>query len=382
MRRLTALLVFLVLITACAPASTLPPAPTATSNIRDAAFLMQLATSDILATNTLSPTNTLMPTGTPTEIVFATNTFQPFNIMASDTPLPTIVVTQGPTPIPINSPTPGADVDASGTPLPTWTPPPLDPAIEIQDHYRFQRPISADNKNVLDRTYPYGGTAGNTMQVHHGVDFENPTGTPILAAGDGVIYYAGDDLQTTFGPTPNYYGNLVVIQHNITASDGRPIFTLYGHMSKVAAEAGEAVKAGDTIGFVGSTGVAIGPHLHFEVRIGDPHDFNSTLNPDLWIYPFQHYGTLAGRVTDANGQLLYQAPITVRAITAKVPHYTWSYPDNTVNGDPAFHENYTLGDLYATYYEVSVNDGQRVRFDKVIYVYPNRTTWLNIQLNP
>ena len=287
-----------------------------------------------------------------------------------------------PTQPPINSPTPGTDANASGTPLPTWTPPPLDPAVQIADHYHFQRPISPDGVNYLDRTYAYGGTAGNSRQVHHGVDFENPSGTPILAAGDGVVFYAGNDFTTVFGSGPNYYGNLVVIQHPITTSDGKPVFTLYGHMSSVSVQTGQAVKTGQIIGLVGSTGVAIGPHLHFEVRDGDPHDFNSTLNPDLWIYPFQKFGTLAGRVTDQNGTLLFQAPITVRSVESGLRRYTWSYPDNTVNGDPVFHENYTLGDLPANYYEVTVNDGHRVRFDQIIYIYPNHTTWLNIQLNP
>ena len=66
------------------------------------------------------------------------------------------------------------------------------------------------------------------------------------------------------------------------------------------------------------------------------------------------------------------------------PFYTHSngqYVDVLVHLDDTFHENFTLGDLPANYYEVSVNDGQRVRFQKMIYIYPNRTTWLDIQLN-
>jgi len=286
-----------------------------------------------------------------------------------------------PTQPPISAPTAGTNVDVNGTPLPTWTPPPADPSSQIADHYHFQRPISADGINYLDRTYPYGGTQGNTRQVHHGVDLVNPSGTPILAAGDGVVFYAGSDADTMFGPTTNYYGNLVVIQHNFNSPEGKPVFTLYGHMETTNVESGQAVKTGQVIGFVGSTGVAIGPHLHFEVRLGDPHDFNSTRNPDLWIFPFPRFGTLAGRVTDANGTLLFQATVQVRAVTSQNRHYSFTYPDNTVTGDDTFHENFTLGDLAANYYEVSVNDGQRVRFQKIIYVYPNRTTWINIVLN-
>jgi murein DD-endopeptidase MepM/ murein hydrolase activator NlpD len=311
-------------------------------------------------------------TRTPAPLIFATNT---------PAVSPTPVVTSFPTQPPISSPTPVASLDPSGTPFPTWTPPPIDPAVQIPDHYVFYRPIGPNGVNYLDRTYPYGGTSGGALQVHHGTDFANGGGTQILAAGAGTVYYAGGDQTELFGPQPDYYGNLVVIQHNFTSSTGQPVFTLYGHMSEVGVQTGQAVDAGDVIGVVGGTGVAFGPHLHFEVRVGDARSFAATRNPDLWIYPFQTFGTLAGRVTDSAGNLLYDATVQVRATTSRVYRYSFTYADNSVNGDDVFRENFTLGDLPANYYEVSVNDGQRVRFLKIIYVYPGRTTWLDIVLN-
>lgn len=327
-------------------------------------------------TSTPVPTDTPMPSNTPSPtlllLVFRTNT-PPGGIA------PTTPPTSLPTLPSINSPTPGSGVDENGTPIPTWTPPPPDPSVQIADHYRLLRPISENNVNYLDRTYPYGGTAGNSLQVHHGVDFANPSNTPILAAADGVVYYAGDDLSTVFGLTTNYYGNLVVIQHNFASPEGQPVFTLYGHMQSIDVQTGQAVHAGDVIGKVGATGVAFGAHLHLEVRVGDPNSFGATRNPDLWIYPYRRYGTLAGRVTDASGNILYQATVQIRSATRT--RYAFTYADNSVNGDDTFHENFTYGDLPANYYEVSVNDGQRVRFRKMIYVYPDRTTWIDIQLN-
>jgi hypothetical protein len=326
-------------------------------------------TPTLPVTSTPAPTDTLAPTDTPTINLFVTNT-----------PLPTDTITNTPLPTQpsFNSPTPGSDLDASGTPLPTWTPPPPDPSVQVADHYHFYRPISENNVNYADRTYPYGGTSGGKLQVHHGVDMVNPSNTPIYAAGDGVVYYAGDDLSQQFGLSLNYYGNLVVIQHNFNSPEGQPVFTLYGHMSKVEVQTGQPVKAGDEIGKVGAAGVAFGPHLHFEVRVGNPQDFGATRNPDLWIFPYRNYGTLAGRVTDASGNVLYNATVQIRSA---IRRYAFTYADNSVNGDDAFHENFTYGDLPANYYEVSVNDGQRVRFDKLIYVYPNRTTWIDIVLN-
>lgn len=89
-------------------------------------------------------------------------------------------------------------------------------------------------------------------RMHQGIDFTAPTGTPIKAAGDGVIEMAG----------PNSgYGNYVLIRHNSEYKTG------YGHMSKLAQGIvpGTRVRQGQTIGYVGSTGLATGPHLHYEI---------------------------------------------------------------------------------------------------------------------
>ncbi|MCB1538404.1 MAG: M23 family metallopeptidase [Rhodospirillales bacterium] len=89
-------------------------------------------------------------------------------------------------------------------------------------------------------------------RMHKGVDFGAPTGTPIFAAGDGVIERAG---------WVNGFGKFVLIRHNGTYETG------YGHMSAINVKAGQRVKQGQVIGRVGMTGYATGPHLHFEVRV-------------------------------------------------------------------------------------------------------------------
>jgi murein DD-endopeptidase MepM/ murein hydrolase activator NlpD len=94
-----------------------------------------------------------------------------------------------------------------------------------------------------------------TMRAHKGVDYAAPTGTPIHAAGDGVVKFKG---------WMNGYGNFVIIQHNSTIS------TAYGHMSRFAnIRVGQRVQQGSTIGFVGMTGLATGPHLHYEFRVNN-----------------------------------------------------------------------------------------------------------------
>ncbi len=97
----------------------------------------------------------------------------------------------------------------------------------------------------------------NTIRAHRGVDYAARTGTPIRAAGDGKISFRGVN---------GGYGNTVILQH------GGNITTLYAHMSRFAdPRLGARVRQGQTIGYVGQSGLATGPHLHYEYRINGVH---------------------------------------------------------------------------------------------------------------
>jgi len=97
----------------------------------------------------------------------------------------------------------------------------------------------------------------NTIRAHQGVDYAAPTGTPVRAAGAGKVLFRG---------VQGGYGNVLILQH------GGNITTLYGHLSRFAsARVGARVQQGDVIGFVGMTGLATGPHLHYEYRINGAH---------------------------------------------------------------------------------------------------------------
>jgi murein DD-endopeptidase MepM/ murein hydrolase activator NlpD len=104
------------------------------------------------------------------------------------------------------------------------------------------------------RRHPISGR----IRAHRGLDYAAPTGTPIWAAGDGRIDFAG---------RKGGYGNTVIVDH------GKGITTLYAHMSRFgkSARGGRKVRQGDIIGYVGSTGASTGPHLHYEYRVRGVH---------------------------------------------------------------------------------------------------------------
>lgn len=98
------------------------------------------------------------------------------------------------------------------------------------------------------RSHPILGT----MRGHSGVDLAAPTGAPVYATGPGMVVNAGWN---------GGYGLFVEIEHGGTQSR-------YGHLSALAVTSGQMVPAGAVIGYVGATGQATGPHLHYEIRIG------------------------------------------------------------------------------------------------------------------
>ena len=116
----------------------------------------------------------------------------------------------------------------------------------------------------------------------------NAFGTPVHAAGDGIVVFADTDNTVKLSKWNYYYGNVIVIKH---ADD---FYTLYAHLSLISVKVGDQVTTGMEIGQVGQTGGAIGSHLHFEVRRGaDFMDENLTENPERWLIPLNGSGTLS-----------------------------------------------------------------------------------------
>jgi murein DD-endopeptidase MepM/ murein hydrolase activator NlpD len=222
------------------------------------------------------------------------------------------------------------------------------------------RPIHPPGNDHVDPGYLYASTANGTREPHHGVEFPNASGTPVYAAASGIVLFAGPDTEAVYAPWPDFYGNLVVIQHE------DDLFTLYAHLSKITVTPGETVGTETQIGEVGKTGVAIGSHLHFEVRRGDVEDYFAVQNPELWLVPAldaagSQMGTLSVSVVDPDGILVKYAEYTIRS-TPQQPkeklrsYYGLTYSPDMLNGE----ENIVLGELPTGRYRIAVERNGKV----------------------
>ena len=128
------------------------------------------------------------------------------------------------------------------------------------------QPVKNENLKRMASGFGYRSDPFTKVRkMHEGMDFTAKTGTPIYATGDGVVAKADN--------TASGFGNHIVIRH------GYGYETLYAHLSKYKARAGQRVKRGDIIGYVGSTGRSEAPHLHYEV-----HKNNKVVNPLNFYY--------------------------------------------------------------------------------------------------
>lgn len=259
---------------------------------------------------------------------------------------------------------------------------PLSTAVEPVEHNTLHRPIALSDDNVhwVDRTYTYGSTQWQARPVHLGVEFVNPRGTAVYAAKAGLVVFAGSDSATLLGPELDYYGNVVILAHELLSLAGGQIFTLYGHLDEIHVAVGQRVDDLHAIGRVGSSGVAIGAHLHFEVRAQDPYDYQMTRNPELWLQHYVDHGMVAGTVSDGAGKPIHGKRLTLRSET--VNRDIFSYGSDLVNGDPVWGENFAAGDVLAGDYEIIVlNESGNLAYQGAVTVKAYRTTFVEIQLD-
>jgi hypothetical protein len=263
----------------------------------------------------------------------------------------------------------------------------------------LRRPIDLPANDSVDMSYRFGSTQSHLRDPHHGVEFLNRLGTPVLAAADGNVVVAGTDLEPTsargvwpitfLGPYSNFYGNLVVIEHPIPAAVRSafpeipaPLYTLYGHLSAIEVEPGQEVKAGQEIGKVGMAGIATGSHLHFEVRLGE-NSYKTSRNPELWLAPHtgsdgQQKGALAGRFLNTYDTSLEMPSVVLQHLPSGPEGPSdfdlsmTTYEEKGLLGQAPFLESFGAGDLPPGWYRVTFPmNGLR---KELVQVFPGQLT--------
>jgi hypothetical protein len=291
---------------------------------------------------------------------------------------PALVVTPSPAPSATVAPVGTRSPDPSLTPTPTAIQTCGEFPCTVDGHFLFQRPIASMYKQSIERSYPYAFTQDGMREPHHGVEFYDAQGTPVLAAAAGKVIFAGDDKLTVLSWVTGYYGNVVVIEHHFPGFP-QTFYTLYAHLYKVDVNIGQEVLAGEQIGQVGATGTARGSHLHFEVRITN-EDYKSTRNPELWLAPLPETGVLAGQIVDAQG-VLQKGHINIQRIfdgvlepasVAAVDTYVTNEAQ-PINSDDTWQENFAIGELPAGGYRLTLlyNGGL---YEQVIKIEAGRLT--------
>lgn len=269
-----------------------------------------------------------------------------------------------------------------------WQPPPLIPPLSRdpygRDHYWFMRPIDSNAVNYGLDYYAFGsdGNEQYSLRVHHGIDMSNPIGETVRAAGAGRVVWAADGLRVEGGAFENSpsYGNVVVIEHDF-GYRGQKLWTLYAHLSAALVQPDQYVSAGDVIGLVGNSGNVTGPHVHFEVRLGELR-YAATYNPVLWMVPYVGTGVIAGRVSDSGGRHINDADVTIRnwstgLIETTTTTYVIQGTAYDVNFDPIWQENFAVGDIPVGRYEIITSvEGQRI--SKIVDVLEGTTSFVEL----
>lgn len=246
----------------------------------------------------------------------------------------------------------------------------------------LRRPIARGDNAFIDQTYRYGSTMGGFFQQHQGVEFNNPDGTPVMAALGGRVVYAG----------PAEAGaKTIAIRHDTTvATNGKRVrlYSIYYHNSSLAVGVGSRVATGQVISRVGNTGRATNDHLHLELAASPTDSIGAivdslqrfplyTVNPELWLEPLAGTGIVAGQVLDGTGALVRQARIygLRKRDPIETPFsYAETYGDKA-HGHPLYGENFAVSDVPAGRYIVGTDVGG-VKIYRRITVEPGQLTWV------
>jgi hypothetical protein len=228
------------------------------------------------------------------------------------------------------------------------------------------RPIAdqSGSNPYVDATALYGGIAALDGQPTQGIAFNNPAGTAVRATAAGRVVFAGAAADGTI---------TVAVLHDDRAA-GRFVFSAYLHNRSVAVSLGQRVAAGDVIAEVGNTGRTRAERLQLQIHAAPGEDVTSVvgvpeggapyaLNPQLWIEPMPETGVVTGRVLGTDGQPVANARIfgLVLGYPAETPYSFAQTYGEAGRADPAYGENFAVGDVPAGDYTIGVEiEGRRM----------------------
>ena len=246
----------------------------------------------------------------------------------------------------------------------------------------LSRPIALSDNPYIDQTYRYGSTMGGFFQEHQGVEFNNPDGTPVMAALGGTVVYAGRAEQGAL---------TVTIRHDTTVTaEGKRyrLYSTYYHNSSLAVKVGAKVRTGQVISRVGNTGRATNDHLHLEISISPTDSIGAivdslqrfppyTSNPELWLQPLPNTGIIAGQVFDGSGAPVRQGRIygIIKIDPKETPFsYVETYGEHG-HSHPLYGEHFAVSDVpVGTYVVGTTIDGKKVF--RSVTVEAGKLTWV------
>jgi murein DD-endopeptidase MepM/ murein hydrolase activator NlpD len=257
-----------------------------------------------------------------------------------------------------------------------WRPPPYPPPLALSpwDHFFLGRPIPSNEVNWPNGQYRYGSTLLGFEDLHTGIDVSAARFTKVVAVGPGEVIWAGFGLYRGVEDASDPYGLAVAIRHDFGYKN-QQLYSVYAHLGSMDVWRGQRVEIGDVLGTVGETGDASGPHLHFEVRLGENRYF-STRNPELWIVPPEGWGVLAGRLENTYSRLLVEQLVQITSLENGQSWNVWSYADEaTLHPDDYYNENFAISDLPGGPYEVQINFAGHT-YTAQFYLEPGRVNYI------
>lgn len=341
------------------------------------------------------------PVGTPLFVLTPTPTFTPtptwtFTPTFTPTYTPTPTHTPTPTPTPTYTPTPTPTYTPTPTSTPTPTPivyPYVSHAWDAfapsgQDHFWISHALLEGAEPFdYEAGFPYGNDLGGRYILHHGLDLRARQGMRVRAGVQGEVTFAGWDAHVPLGKWVNrpFYGYAVAIRLDralpLPGRGDAAVYLLLGHLHEVWVEAGERVAPADFVGTAGQTGVAIGPHLHLEVRIGR-NRYENTVNPLLWIAPLPGTGVVAVRVTSREGRIWEGASLQLLPHVAGRVRGSRNYKvERGIRGDPFWGETSAFGNVPAGTYTLRARLRDEILTTPVT-VAAGRTTFVALASDP